>query len=313
MARRIVALAGGVGAARFLAGVVQAVPPRELTVIVNTGDDRDFFGLRVCPDLDIVSYTLAGRINRDTGWGLADESWHALEELRKFGGETWFQLGDRDLATHIHRTRRLREGAGLAEVTAEVTRAFGLEVEILPMSEDPAPTFVEREGGVRTHFEEYLVRDRSPDDVTGVDLSAAGRARPAPGVLEAIASAEALLICPSNPIVSIGPIRAMPAVESALRKRADAVAVSPIIGGAPVKGPADRLLRALGHEVSARGVAGIYAPIARGMVIDHEDRAQAADVEALGYTVRVEQSLMRDAAIARRLAEAALSLTGADA
>ena len=308
MARRVVALAGGVGAARFLEGVVQVVPPQELTVIVNTGDDRDFFGLRVCPDLDIITYTLAGRINRDTGWGLTDESWNALDELRKFGGETWFNLGDRDLATHLHRTQRLAEGASLVEVTAEITHAFGLQVQLLPMTEDPAPTFVERQGGVRTHFEEYLVRDRSPDDVVGVDLSPAERAAPAEGVLEALSTAETVLLCPSNPVVSIGPIRAMPAVEEALRARADAVGVSPIVGGAPVKGPADRLLRAIGTEVSARGVAGLYREIARGFIIDQVDRAQAPDIEALGLSVRVEETLMKSPKIARKLAEISLDL-----
>jgi LPPG:FO 2-phospho-L-lactate transferase len=308
--RPVVALAGGVGAARFLSGVVQVVPPRELTVIVNTGDDRDFFGLRVCPDLDIITYTLAGRINAETGWGLAGDTWNALEELAKFGGETWFGLGDRDLSTHIHRTRRLRDGASLVEVSAEITHAFGVEAELLPMSEDPTPTRVEREGGVESDFEEYLVRDRSPDDVVGVDLSAAAAARPAAGVLESIAGAERLLVCPSNPVVSIGPIRAVAGVEAALRARGDAAAVSPIIGGAPVKGPADRLLRALGHEVSAAGVAGIYAPFIRGMVIDREDRALAGTIESLGLAVRVEETLMKSPKIARVLAEAAIELAG---
>ena len=310
MSRPVVALAGGVGAARFLSGVVQVVPPRDLTVIVNTGDDREFFGLRVCPDLDIITYTLAGRINPETGWGLAGETWNALEELSKFDGDTWFRLGDRDLATHIHRTRRLRDGASLVLVSAEIAHAFGVEVELLPMSEDATPTRVERTGGVRTDFEEYLVRDRAPDDVVDVDLSAAESASPAPGVLEAIASAERLLVCPSNPIVSIGPIRALAGVESALRERADAVAVSPIIAGAPVKGPADRLMRALGSEVSAEGVARLYRPFLRGMVIDREDRALAGAIESLGLAVRVEETLMKSPKIARQLAEAALELAG---
>jgi LPPG:FO 2-phospho-L-lactate transferase len=308
VARRVVALAGGVGAARFLSGLVQAVPPEELTVIVNTGDDRDFFGLRVCPDLDIITYTLAGRINRETGWGLAGETWHALEELRKFGGDTWFGLGDRDLATHIWRTRQLAAGATLVEVTREISRAFGVAVELLPMSEDPAASVILREGGTRTDFEEYLVRDGAPDDVAGVDLSAAQAAQPAPGVLEALDGAETLLLCPSNPVVSIGPIRAMPALEACLRRRRDAVGISPIISGKPVKGPADRLLRALGSEVSALGVARLYTPIARGLLIDREDRALVAPIEALGLEVRVEETLMRTPKIARALAESALAL-----
>ncbi len=308
--RRIVVLAGGVGAARFLAGLVRVVPPREIAVIVNTGDDRDFFGLRVCPDLDIVTYTLAGAVRGETGWGLEGDSFACLEALRRFRDDTWFQLGDRDLATHIHRTARLGEGATLAQVTREICRAFGVEVELLPMTDDPAPTLVVRRGGVRVDFEEYMVRDGSPDDVEGIDLSAAAAATAAPGTLEAIRGAETLLVPPSNPLVSIGTIRAIPALEAALRARGDAVCVSPLIGAAPVKGPADRLLRGLGIEVSALGVAELYRPIARGMLIDCADAALAPEIEALGLSVRVEETLMRDSKIAAELAAAALELAG---
>lgn len=306
--RRVVALAGGVGAARFLQGVVQEVPPERLTVIVNTGDDRDFFGLRVCPDLDIITYTLAGAVRGDTGWGLEGDSFECLEALRRFRDDAWFQLGDRDLATHIQRSARLREGAGLAQVTAEIAEAFGLRVRLLPMSEDPAPTIVVRRDGRRTHFEEYLVRDHSPDDVDSVDLSAAHAAQPAPGVLDAIRSAEHVLICPSNPVVSIAPIRAVRGVEAALRERADAVAVSPIVGGSPVKGPADRLLRAQGTEVSACGVAGLYAELTRGMVIDAVDAGQQPEIEALGLRVRAIDTLMKTPEVARSVARTALEL-----
>jgi LPPG:FO 2-phospho-L-lactate transferase len=306
--RRVVALAGGVGAARFLSGLVQVVPPQELTVIVNTGDDRSFFGLRVCPDLDTITYTLAGAVGRETGWGLEGDTRHALEALRRFRSDTWFQLGDRDLATHIHRSERLRSGASLVSVTAEIARAFGLEVELVPMTEDPAPTLVVRRGGERTDFEEYLVRDGAPDDIEEVDLSAARAAKPAPGVLEAIDSAETLLICPSNPIVSIGTIRAVAGVEQRLRARRDAITVSPLIGDAPVKGPADRMLRAAGVEVSSVGVARLYQPIARGMVIDRQDRHHAAAIEGLGLAVRVEETLMKDSKIAAQLAAICLEL-----
>ncbi len=309
----VVALAGGVGAARFLSGVIRVVPASQLTVIVNTGDDRDFFGLRECPDLDIITYTLAGRINPATGWGLVGETWNALEELRKFGGDTWFGLGDRDLATHIHRSRRLREGATLVDVTREIASAFGVAARLLPMSEDPAATIIVREGGMRCDFEEYLVRDGAPDDVASVDLSAAASASPAAGVLEALEQAGTVLVCPSNPVVSIGPIRALAPIERILRERRDAVAVSPIIGGKPVKGPADRLLRAVGSEVSTRGVAALYTLIARGMVIDREDREQAEEIESLGLSVRVEETLMKSPKIARKLAEAALDLAGTSA
>jgi LPPG:FO 2-phospho-L-lactate transferase len=303
-----VALAGGVGAARFLNGLVQVVPSRELTVVVNTGDDRSFFGLRVCPDLDTITYTLAGAVGRQMGWGLEGDTRHALEALRRFRSDTWFQLGDRDLATHIHRSERLREGASLVDVTAEIAQAFGLEVELLPMTEDPAPTMIVRRGGERTDFEEYLVRDGAPDDIAEVDLSAARAARPADGVLQAIDSAERLLICPSNPIVSIGTIRAVAGVEERLRERRDAVAVSPLIGDAPVKGPADRMLRAAGVEVSSVGVARLYQPIARGIVIDRQDRHQAAEIERLGLAVRVEETLMKDSKIAAQLAAVCLEI-----
>ncbi|HXZ85396.1 MAG TPA: 2-phospho-L-lactate transferase CofD family protein, partial [Myxococcota bacterium] len=236
MARRVVALAGGVGAARFLSGLVRVLPQEELCVVVNTGDDRDFFGLRVCPDLDIVTYTLAGVVSRETGWGVEGDTVHCLEALRRLRGDVWFRLGDRDLATHIHRSERMRAGATLREVTAEIARAFGLALELLPMSDDPAPTRVVRRGGARTDFEEYLVRDGAPDDVVALDLSAAEAARPAPGVLEALSGAETVLVCPSNPLVSIGTILAVPGVRAALEARHNAVSISPIIAGAPVKG-----------------------------------------------------------------------------
>jgi len=308
MSRRVVVLAGGVGAARFLSGLVQVVPPEDLCVVVNTGDDRDFFGLRVCPDLDIITYTLAGRVNQTTGWGLEGDTFRCLEALRELRSDAWFGLGDADLATHIQRSARLAEGATLSQVTAELTRAFGLELELLPMTEDPAATIVVRSDGVRTDFEEYLVRDGSPADVREVDLSAARAARPAPGVLEALRGAETLLVCPSNPVVSIGTIRAVPGVEEILCERGDAVSVSPIIGGRPVKGPADRLLPAVGAEVSALGVARLYAPFARGMVIDRADAALAAEIEALGQSVRVEETLMKTPKISRELAAATLDL-----
>ncbi len=308
--RRVVVLAGGVGAARFLSGLVQVVPPRDVCAIVNTGDDRDFFGLRVCPDLDILTYTLAGRVRNETGWGLEGDSFALLEALRRFRSDTWFALGDQDLATHVHRTERLRAGAPLSEVTREIAAAFGVETELLPMSDDPTPTRVVRRGGAVCDFEEYLVRDGAPDDVERVDLSAAAAARPAPGVLEAIDAAEALLVCPSNPVVSIGTIRAIPQVEARLRARRSAVAVSPLIGGAPVKGPADRLLRGIGVEVSCAGVARLYAPIARGMLIDHADAALAPEVAAAGLRVKVEDTLMRDSKVAAQLAASALELAG---
>ena len=305
----VVALAGGVGAARFLRGVAAAVPPGEVVAIVNTGDDHPFYGVHVSPDLDIVLYTLAGRIHPERGYGLAGDSFAVVDALGALGHETWFRLGDRDFATCLHRTLRLRAGERLAAVTDGIRRAFGVETHVLPMSEDPCPTFVTLDGGRRVHFEEYLARDGAPDDVRGVDLSAARAARPAPGVLEAIAKARALLVCPSNPVVSIGPILAVPGIREALAAaRAPVVAISPIIAGAPVKGPADRLLRGIGVEVSARGVAGLYRDVARGFVLDERDAALAPDIEALGVRTAVLDTLMRDTATSIRLAEAALGL-----
>jgi LPPG:FO 2-phospho-L-lactate transferase len=305
----IVALAGGVGAARLLRGLVRVVPETSLTALVNTGDDHEFYGVHVSPDLDIVTYTLAGRVDLERGYGLAGDSFAVVEALGALGHPTWFRLGDRDLATCLHRTLRLRAGAGLAAITDEIRRANGVGVRILPMSEDPCPTLVRLEGGQTLHFEEYLVRDGAPDDVAGVDLSAAGRARPAPGVLDAIAAADVILLCPSNPVVSIGPILAVPAIAEAVRASgAEVVGISPIIGGAPVKGPADRLLRGIGAEVSARGVAKLYRGLCHGFVIDQRDAAQARDVEALGLACRTTDTLMRTPEIAAALAASALEL-----
>ncbi|HEY8494155.1 MAG TPA: 2-phospho-L-lactate transferase [Myxococcota bacterium] len=311
-ARPIAVLAGGVGAARFLAGLVRAVPPEQVVAVVNTGDDRTFYGLHVSPDLDIVTYTLAGRVDPEKGYGLAGDTFAVLEALAALGHATWFRLGDRDLATALHRTNRLREGAGLAAVADEVRRAYRVEVRILPMSEEPCPTYVELRGGRRLHFEEYLARDGAPDEVEHVDLAAARAARPAPGVLAALRGARRILVAPSNPVVSIGPIVAVPGVREAIAASgAPVVAVSPIVGGRPVKGPADKLLRGVGAEVSARGVAALYRDWVHGFVLDACDAAQAADVEALGLRTRVVDTIMRDAQAAARLAREALALADA--
>jgi LPPG:FO 2-phospho-L-lactate transferase len=309
---QVLALAGGVGAARLLRGLVRVVPEASLTALVNTGDDHEFYGVHVSPDLDIVTYTLAGRVDPERGYGLAGDGFAVLETLGALGHPTWFRLGDRDLATCLHRTLRLRAGVGLAAITNEIRVAHGVGVRILPMSEDPCPTLVRLEGGKPVHFEEYLVRDGAPDDVAGVDLAAAERARPAPGVLDAIAAADAILVCPSNPVVSIGPILAVPGIAEAIRASGTpVVGISPIIGGAPVKGPADRLLRGIGAEVSARGVARLYRGLCHGFVIDERDAAQARDVEALGLACLVTDTLMRTPEIAAALAASALELARA--
>jgi LPPG:FO 2-phospho-L-lactate transferase len=306
---RIVALAGGVGAARLLRGLVRVAPAEQVTALVNTGDDREFYGVHVSPDLDIVTYTLAGRVDPERGYGLAGDTFAVVEALGALGHPTWFRLGDRDFATCQHRTLRLREGTGLARITDEIRRGFGVASTVLPMSEDACPTYVNLEGGSRVHFEEYLVRDGAPDDVTGVDLSAAESATPAPGVLDAIAAAQAILVCPSNPVVSVGPILAVPGIAEAIRSsRAPVVGISPIIGGAPVKGPADRLLRGTGTEVSARGVAKLYRELCHGFVIDRRDESQAADIEALGLACRATETLMRTPEISAALAAETLEL-----
>jgi LPPG:FO 2-phospho-L-lactate transferase len=308
-ARPWLALAGGVGAARFLRGLVRAVPPEEVAALVNTGDDRVFYGVHVSPDCDIVTYTLAGAVDSERGWGLAGDTFAVVEALETLGHETWFRLGDRDYATCLHRTLRLAEGAGLAAVTDELRRAFDVAVRILPMSEADCPTLVRLRDGRVLHFEEYLIREGSPDTVESVDLSAARAAKPAPGVLEAVAAARAILVCPSNPVVSIGPILAVPGVRDAIAAAGvPVVAVSPIVGGAAVKGPAAQLLRGVGCEVSARGVAAHYRDWITGIVIDERDADQAAGIEALGLGVRVVDTIMRDAAAAERVARAALEL-----
>jgi LPPG:FO 2-phospho-L-lactate transferase len=305
----LVALAGGVGAARFLRGLEPGPHAERLTTIVNTGDDRSFYGVHVSPDIDIVSYTLSGRVDVTRGYGLEGDSFQVIEQLGAFGHEIWFRLGDRDFAICQHRTLRLANGAGIAEVTREIAHALGVRSRLLPMSEDPCPTIVELEGGRSVHFEEYLARDGAPDEVVGVDLSAARDATPGPGVLDAIAAADVLLVCPSNPVVSIAPILAVPGIREAVAAcRAPVIAVSPIVGGAPVKGPADRLLRGLGHEVSARGVAKLYCELIDGYIIDERDAALEADIAALGLRTCVMDTIMRDVRASQRLAEAALAL-----
>ena len=305
----VVALAGGVGAARYLRGLVRVVPDDDLTLIVNTGDDREFYGVHVSPDLDIVTYTLADAIDPEKGYGLRGDSFLIVDTLAGYGHEAWFRLGDRDLATCLHRTLQLRDGVGLAAITDQIRRGQGLGVRILPMSEAPCPTYVTLSDGRSAHFEEYLARDGAPDDVAGVDLSAAEAAKAAPGVLDAIAAADMILVCPSNPVVSIGPILAVQGVRDAiLASRAPVVGISPIIGGAPVKGPADRLLRGLGIEVSARGVASMYRDWMHGFVIDERDAALAADIEALGLQTRVVDTLMRDVSISEALARTTFEL-----
>lgn len=308
----IVTLAGGVGAARFLAGLLQVHPADDVTAVVNTGDDTVMHGLHISPDLDTVTYTLAGAINTETGWGLTDETWHAMETLERYGGDAWFRLGDRDLGTHLYRTARLSSGAGLAAVTADIAAAWGLDLTLLPMTEDPARTMVTVRGKGEIGFQEYFVHLRHDVEVESVRVDGVERARPAPGVLDAIGAASAVVIAPSNPIVSIGPVLAVPGVRDAVtRRRAKTVAVSPIVAGAALKGPADRMLRELGHEASVVGVARLYADVASVLVVDRADAELVTDVEATGMRCVVTGTVMTGPAEAAALARTVLDAVGA--
>jgi LPPG:FO 2-phospho-L-lactate transferase len=311
----ITVLAGGVGAARFLSGLIALVDPREVTAVVNTGDDVELHGLWICPDLDTVTYTLAGAINPDTGWGLAGETWQALAALARYerrrpagsrAGATWFGLGDQDLATHLYRTARLAEGARLSAVAQEIAAAWGVGLRLIPMSDDRVQTMVTiKEGGVRAEmgFQDYFVGRHHDVPVAALRFDGADAARPAPGVLHALDAAEVVVIAPSNPLVSIGPIRAVPGVEPALRAaRQRVVAVSPIVAGAALKGPADHMLTELGHESSVVGVARLYAPIVATLVVDVADAPRQAEVEAEGVRCVVAPTIMAGPAEALALA-----------
>jgi LPPG:FO 2-phospho-L-lactate transferase len=308
---RITVLAGGVGAARFLSGLLHVVDAAAVTAIVNVGDDTNLHGLHISPDLDTVTYTLAGAINPETGWGLVDETWNAMATLDRYGGPTWFGLGDRDIGTHLFRTGRLAAGATLSEVTADIAAAWGLGLRVVPATDDPLRTMVtvrdvdgeEREVG----FQEYFVRRHHDVPVTALRFAGADAARPAPGVLAAIADAETVVIAPSNPLVSIAPVLAVPRVREAVEAaRARVVAVSPIVAGAALKGPADRMLRELGHDASVIGVARLYAPCATTLVIDEADADNAGAVEAEGMRALVVPTVMSTPALAASLAQATI-------
>jgi len=311
MPLRVAVLAGGVGAARFLEGLVRVVPAENVTVIGNTGDDLELHGLTICPDLDTVTYTLAGLSDPERGWGLADESFHTLEALRRFSEETWFQLGDRDLATHIFRSSLLRGGFPLSEVTARVTRALGVASTILPMSDNTVRTWLDTDIG-QLDFQTYFVKNRSAPTVHAVEFVGVDQASPAPGVLEAITQADAVIIAPSNPIISVGPILAVPGIRDALRETpAPVAAVSPIVGGQAVKGPAAAMMTSLGHGASATAVAGLYKDFLTVFVLDDVDRDSKAAVEQQGMRAVVCPTMMtgmvEKEALARVVMEAVTS------
>ncbi len=303
----ITVLSGGVGAARLLSALSGETDPREITAIVNVADDLVLHGLTICPDLDTISYTLAGLNNEELGWGLRGESWRVMEELADLGGAAWFRLGDRDLATHLYRSQRLHEGATKSDVTRELCAHWGVKVRLLPVTNDEVSSEFETEVGHLT-FQQYFVSHQHNVKVERIDFVGARKARATPEVLEALEECSRIIIAPSNPLISIDPILEVPGVRSILeRRRDDVVAVSPIINGAALKGPADRLLAEMGWEVSSVGVADFYEGLIGTLVIDEADAALSDDIRARGINVRVTTTIMADPANAQRLAQVVLS------
>lgn len=298
-------LAGGVGAARYLRGALEAFDPASVTAIVNVGDDVTLHGLRISPDLDTCTYTLAGAIDPERGWGLVDESWKAMAELGRYGGADWFSLGDRDLGTHLYRTQRLLDGATLTEVTAEITATWGLGCRLLPVTDDPVETRIQLAEGGEIGFQEYFVRLQHSVPVTAVRFAGVEAASPTTDALDAIRSADTLVIAPSNPIVSIGPILAIPGVQEAVEARREHnVAVSPIIGGKALKGPADRMLRELGEESTVVGVARRYRSLAATLIVDEVDADLVPEIEAEGMRAIAMPTIMSKPGVAAALAQA---------
>jgi len=313
---KVVAIAGGIGAGKFLRGLVRAVPAEDVTVVANTGDDIAMHGLHVSPDLDSVTYWLAGEMDRERGWGRRDETFRATAELGRFDPDAaWFNLGDLDLATHLFRTRLLAGGATLSEATARISARFGIAARVVPMTDDRVTTRIVVDGGGREldlHFQEYWVRRGARDRVVRIVFEGIEAARPAPGVLEAIGAADAVVVCPSNPIVSVRPVLSVPGIADAVTaKRPRVVGVSPIVAGAPLGGMADRLMPAAGLEVSALGAAEAHRNVLDGWVVDEADRDLAPKIrETLRLRVAVTDTVMRDDDAAEALARAAISLVG---
>jgi LPPG:FO 2-phospho-L-lactate transferase len=309
----IAVLCGGVGGSRLMMALASVLPADRLTAIINTADDDWFHGLYVSPDPDIVTYALAGEVDEDRGWGLRGDTFRWLESLRRFGHEAWFQIGDRDLATHLHRTRLLLDGQTRSQIMADIARSFGVNVRLLPMSDDSVQTIVETDAG-DLPFQEYLVKRHAQDAARGVRFDGIEAAAPAPGVVEAIRDAEVVIIAPSNPIGSILPILSVPGVREALvASKAPRIAVSPIVGGRSLQPPAGEMMTGLGYEVSVVGVAEIYRGLIDVLVIDEADAADAARVAATGARAIVAQTIMRDEDSRRALAAAVLAAGGIDA
>jgi LPPG:FO 2-phospho-L-lactate transferase len=299
---KVVALAGGVGAAKLLRGLVEVLSPRDLVIVGNIGDDIELYGLHISPDLDIIMYTLAGIVDEAKGWGIVGDTFHCLEMLGRLGFETWFKLGDRDLAIHIARTKMLRDGMGLSQATAKLCKMLGVEANLIPASDDPVRTKVQS-GQLLLDFQEYFVKRGTMDTVTNVFFEGAEKAKPAPGVIEAIKEAERIIICPSNPILSIAPILSISAIRKALEtSEAPIVGVSPIVGGKAIKGPADRIMASMGFEVSPYGVAKFYGNLLKHLVIDEVDLEHEKSIQKIGVRVTVTNTLMKSVGDAISLA-----------
>jgi len=304
----ITLLAGGTGAAKLLGGLIQEMDSADLTVICNTGDDIDLYGLHISPDIDTILYTLAGMIDWVKGWGIAGDSFSCLESLKRLGHETWFRVGDRDLATHLHRTLELRRGRTLAEAIDSLRCTFGLKARVIPMSNDPVETRVVTLQG-DLHFQEFFVREAWKDEVYSVHFKGIGNARPAPGVIAAILDAQAVILCPSNPVTSLGPILGVLGVREALREtQAPVLAISPIVGGVPVSGPAHKLMAAKGWEVSALGVAKSLEDVMDFFIIDTRDSKMARTISALGINVLATETIMMNGEDRRRLGRRVLDV-----
>ena len=304
---KIAALAGGVGGSKLLLGLCEVMDPADLTIIANTGDDIVMHGLHVSPDPDIITYTLAGIVNEETGWGISGETFRAAEGLAQYGRPVWFKLGDHDLATHIHRTALIKEGATLSQAIESIRTALGVRARILPMSDDPVSTMLDTDEG-RMHLQDYLVRRCCEPRLKAITFEGAARSRPAPGVLDAINEADGIIIAPSNPLISIGPILAVPGIRDALHGRRDhVVAVCPLVGGKSLKGPSDKMMAELGYDVSAAGAAGLYRDICATFVIDEADEAASEAVRALDLRPILRSTVMRTLEDKERLARQVLA------
>ena len=305
--KKITCLAGGVGAARFLQGLARVFPEENMTVVVNTGDDIELYGLHISPDIDIVTYTLAGIVDEEKGWGIKNDTFNCLAMLQSYGYETWFNIGDKDMATHLYRTEQLKKGASLCEVTAKLAVVNDLRETILPMTNDEFETRITTEKG-EMHFQEYMVKHGMQGNVVGVRFEGVERAKPCQEVINAIAEASEVIVCPSNPIVSIGAILSVRGIRRALKEtEAKVVAISPIVAGTVVKGPADKLMRGLGMEVSAFSVANLYEDFLDAFILDNADKEQEARVETLGVKAIVTNTLMKTIEDKMHLAKVALS------